>query len=124
MSATDLLENAPPASPAANEPEGGLEDQIESLPTYTRSLLRIKVPVVVTLASSRHSVGRILEIGPGTMLSFNKPCEEPLVLSVGRTEVAHGEAVKVGEKFGLRVTAMVMPQEKFEPVRPPSAHRA
>lgn len=124
MSATDLVENAPSASPPADEPECDLAGQIESLPTYTRSLLRIKVPVVVTLASSRHSVGRILEIGPGTMLSFNKPCDEPLVLSVGRNEVAVGEAVKVGEKFGLRVTAMVMPQEKFEPLRPPSANRS
>jgi flagellar motor switch protein FliN/FliY len=31
--------------------------------------------------------------------------------------VAVGEAVKVGEKFGLRITSMVLPEEKFEPIQ-------
>jgi hypothetical protein len=26
--------------------------------------------------------------------------------------------VKVGEKFGLRITSMVMPAERFEPIGP------
>jgi flagellar motor switch protein FliN len=32
--------------------------------------------------------------------------------------VAVGETVKVGDKFGLRITSMVMPEEKFEPIKP------
>jgi flagellar motor switch/type III secretory pathway protein FliN len=100
--------------PAAPEP--GLAEQIVQLPPYTRSLLRIQVPVLVTLATSEHSVSRVLELGPGTLLHFKKPCDEPLSLSIGNCEVAVGEAVKVGEKFGLRITSMVLPKEKFEPL--------
>ena len=59
-----------------------------------------------------------MDLAPGTILHFNKPCDQPLSVSVGRCEVAVGETVKVGDKFGLRITSMVMPQEKFEPVRP------
>ena len=94
------------------------------LPAYTRSLLRIAVPVVVTLAANQHSIRRILELGPGTLLHFNKPCDEPLSLLIGQCQVAVGEAVKVGEKFGLRITSMVLPEEKFAPVRSKSAESA
>jgi hypothetical protein len=31
--------------------------------------------------------------------------------------VAVGETVKVGEKFGLRISSMLMPQEKFQRVQ-------
>jgi flagellar motor switch/type III secretory pathway protein FliN len=99
-------------------PEPSVAERIAQLPPYTRSLLRIKVPVVVTLATSEQPVSRILELGPGTLLHFKKPCDEPLALSVGNCEVAVGEAVKVGEKFGLRITSMVLPEEKFEPLAP------
>ncbi|MGO9112249.1 MAG: FliM/FliN family flagellar motor switch protein [Thermoguttaceae bacterium] len=86
------------------------------LPPYTRSLLRIKVPVVVTLAEKRQRLGRIVELGPGSIIQFDKSCEEMLELQVGNQAVACGEAVKVGDKFGLRITAMVLPDERFSPV--------
>jgi len=35
------------------------------LPDYTRSLLRVAVPVTVTLAEKRESFGQIVELGPG-----------------------------------------------------------
>jgi flagellar motor switch protein FliN len=86
------------------------------LPPYTRSLLRIKVPVVVTLAEKRQKLSRIVEIGPGSIIQFDKSCEEMLELEVGSQAVACGEAVKVGDKFGLRITGMVLPGERFSPV--------
>ena len=86
------------------------------LPPYTRSLLRIKVPVVVTLAQKRQKLNRIIELGPGSIIQFDKSCEEMLDLEVGDQAVACGEAVKVGDKFGLRITAMVLPDKRFSPV--------
>lgn len=114
--ATTMSESLPAAPWRAAEDE--VEAHFADLPPYSRSLLRIEVPVVVTLASTRHAVSRIMELGPGTILHFDKPYDEPLILSVGRSEVAVGEAVKVGDKFGLRISSMVLPQEKFEAVRP------
>ena len=111
-----LSSSTPPSAPDAED----IAERIAALPSYTRSLLRIKVPVRVTLATTSQPVSRILDLGPGTILHFNKPYDEPLVLSVGRCDVALGEAVKVGDKFGLRLTSMVMPEEKFEPLKPVS----
>jgi flagellar motor switch protein FliN/FliY len=93
------------------------EDGILALPTYTRSLLKIQVPVVASLATTNMPVGRILEIGPGSIIQFDQSCEQPLSLAVGDNAFAVGEAVKVGEKFGVRITSMVMPSERFWSVR-------
>jgi flagellar motor switch/type III secretory pathway protein FliN len=87
-------------------------------PPYTRSLLRVRVPVTVTLAEKKQSLGRILEIGPGQILQFDKSCEETLDMQVSNCRIASGEAVKVGDKFGLRIVSIVPPEERFVPVRP------
>jgi len=87
------------------------------LPTYTRSLLRIQVPVTVTLARKRQPLGHVVELGPGAIIHFDKSCEQMLDLEVGNRAIAQGEAVKVGDKFGLRITAMILPEERFQPVK-------
>jgi flagellar motor switch/type III secretory pathway protein FliN len=78
--------------------------------------LRVRVPLVVTLARKRQAAGRIVEWGPGAMIQFEKSCEETLELSVGDRTIAVGEAVKIGDKFGLRITSMVLPEERFKTV--------
>ena len=89
---------------------------LERLPAYSRNLLRIEVPVTVTLATTKQPVGNIMELIPGTILQFEKMCDEPLGLEVGGQCVAEGETVKVGDKFGIRITSMVLPGERFAPV--------
>ena len=87
------------------------------MPAYTRSLLHIEVPVSVTLAEKKQPVDQILELGPGSIIHFEKSCEEMLELHVGEHRVAKGEAVKVGEKFGLRITSVILPEERFKAVQ-------
>jgi flagellar motor switch protein FliN len=96
-----------------------LAQRLAQLPAYSRSLLRIQVPVLVTLATTRQPMSRVLELAPGTILHFAKSCDDPLTLSVGGCDIAVGETVKVGEKFGLRIMSMTMPEEQFEPIASP-----
>ena len=96
------------ASPGARAP---------SLPAYSRSLLKISVPVSVTLARKKQRASQILELGPGAIIQFDRSCEEALDLEVGGHRIAMGEAVKVGDKFGLRITEIVQTEERFAPVR-------
>lgn len=91
-------------------------DQGKMLPSYARSLLHIQVPVTVTLAAQKLPVSRILELGPGAILMFEKSCEELLELEVAGKRIAQGEAVKVGDKFGIRISSMILPDERFVPV--------
>ena len=105
-----------PTSPISSD-DGSHRSWLERLPAYSRSLLKIKVPVTVTLAETRQSVREILDLVPGSILQFEKMCDDTLSLEVGEHRIAEGETVKVGDKFGLRITSMVRPEERFHTVR-------
>jgi flagellar motor switch/type III secretory pathway protein FliN len=104
---------------AGREPTDGgdFEQNLSQLPAYIRSLLRISVPVSVHLATTRQPVSRVLNIGPGSIIQFSKNCEHPLTLCVGNQPIAAGQAVKVGEKFGLKLSSMALPGERFLALR-------
>jgi flagellar motor switch protein FliN/FliY len=107
---------APPKPPAAaSKPAAASAHQLDfsGLPGYSRSLLKISVPVSVELASKKETLQEVIGLAPGSIIKFDKGCEEMLRLLVGENAVAVGEAVKVGEKFGFRVTSMLLPPEHF-----------
>ena len=106
-----------PAAPTESavkeeQPEDGWDD-LSRLPKYCRSFLKVQVPVAVNLATQKHSVQEIRELVPGAMIKFDKSCEELLDLMVCDQPIASGEVVKVGDKFGLRLRNMILPQEQF-----------
>ena len=83
------------------------------LPPYSRSLLKVKVPVRVVLASRKETLKDVVEMSPGTLIKFEKACDQLLEMQVADQRVAEGEAVKVGDKFGFRVISMLLPEEHF-----------
>ncbi|MCG8585191.1 MAG: FliM/FliN family flagellar motor C-terminal domain-containing protein [Pirellulales bacterium] len=91
--------------------------QLDQLPNYTRSLLKVEVPVSVKLAGKKQTVDEILRLGAGSIIQFDKGCDEMLEMEAGEQTIAEGEAVKVGDKFGLRITSIILPDERFETVR-------
>lgn len=98
---------APAATPAEPAPPTDSSVEMAELPPHSRRLLKLCVPVRVTLASQRKSIQEITELGPGSIIKFDKTYEEPLELSVGDRLLARGDVVKVGEKFGLRIRDLV-----------------
>jgi flagellar motor switch protein FliN/FliY len=103
-----------PAKPA--KPVG-----IAALPHYSRSLLKIRIPVSVHLASKKESVQDVVELAAGSIIKFDKGCDELLQMVIGGQTIAEGEAVKIGDKFGFRVTGMLLPREHFVPASRPKA---
>jgi flagellar motor switch protein FliN len=88
-------------------------DDLSKLPGHTRSFLKVLVPVSVNLASQKHTIQEIRELVPGAIIKFDKSCDELLDLVVCDQPIAAGEVVKVGDKFGLRIRNMTLPQEQF-----------
>jgi flagellar motor switch protein FliN/FliY len=68
-----------------------------------RRILQIQVPLMVVLAQRKMAVGDILNICIGSVIEFAKPFDEQLELLVNNRPIAFGNAVKIGEKFGLRI---------------------
>ncbi|MFG0289652.1 MAG: FliM/FliN family flagellar motor switch protein [Rhodopirellula sp. JB044] len=79
-------------------------------PQYRERLLKIKTPVTVTLAERKETLRNILSLVPGSMLTFDTHCDQPLELSVGGHPIATGETVKIGDKFGIRIREIGVPK--------------
>ena len=79
----------------------------ERLPGYFRSLLKIEVPVTVTLATTKLAVGDIVGLVPGTILQFEKMCDETLSPEVGSQRIAEegGHATR----DVLKAEAVILP---------------
>lgn len=118
-----------------SQPEPGAEDEksqstvlrwnrplrdFRDLPPNTRSALQVQVAFSVNLAGKKMKLKDIIELGPGSIVTFDKGCDDVLEVTVGDRPVATGEAVKVGERFGVRVKDMILPEEHFRPMLPPS----
>ena len=93
-----VLQAKPPSAAVAAAPA----------PTPAQSelerILRLEVPVIVKLAERRLNMGEVLRLGTGAIIEFAKANEEPLELLINNKTIGVGEAVKVGENFGLRIT--------------------
>lgn len=83
---------------------------------FCKSLLCVEVPVVVTLARTNMAVENVMKLVPGVMIQFDKSCDSPLTIEIGDQKIAEGEVVKVGDKFGLRVSCILSPEERFVPL--------
>ncbi len=83
------------------------------LKPYCKSVLRVQVPLVVTLAEKKMRIDQILKLVPGVMLQFDKPCNAPMMVEVVGQPIAQGDVVKIGDKFGVRITEILHPAERF-----------
>lgn len=67
-------------------------------------VLKLRVPVIVVLAQRKMPIAAIRRLSAGYIVQFDKPVNEKLELMVNNRVIARGDAVKVGENFGLHVT--------------------
>ena len=99
---------------------GGFQQKrrsLDDLPGYARSALKVKIPVAAVLARARKPIKSILELGVGSVIQFDKSVDELLEVEVGQSVViGTAEAVKVGDKFGFRISAILLPDERFRKV--------
>ena len=65
--------------------------------------MSLEVPVIVKLAERKLALSEVLRLGVGSIIEFVKSNDEPLQLMINNKTIAIGEAVKVGENFGLRI---------------------
>lgn len=70
------------------------------------AILRLEVPIVVRLGERPMRLGEVLNLAPGSIIELPKNAEAPLDILVNNKAVGVGRAVKVGENFGLRITAV------------------
>jgi flagellar motor switch protein FliN/FliY len=80
-------------------------------------LLDLPLEVQVELGRTRMSIQDLLAQAPGSVIELDKVAGEPLDILVNGRLLARGEAVVVNEKFGVRITDIVSPQERIQRLR-------
>lgn len=69
-------------------------------------VLKLEVPIAVLLAEKTMNVEDIVELAPGTVITFDKQYEQSLDLLANGRKIGTGVAVKVNENFGIQIKEM------------------
>lgn len=75
-------------------------------------ILEVPLTVHVELGSKIMRVSEMLEVGLGTIVELDAAAGAPLGIYANNTLIAQGEAVVVGERYGVRVTEIITPAER------------
>jgi flagellar motor switch protein FliN/FliY len=97
---------AAPVQDAAAAPAAPAQEPAQPLSPELRRLLAIEVPIIVQLGARRLTVGEVMRFAVGAIIEFNKAADEELDLLASNKPIGKGQAVKVGENFGIRIAAM------------------
>lgn len=109
---------------SANEPRIGSEVPVVEPPHITSSgddqpiadismILDIPVTLSMEIGQTRISIEELLKLGRDSVIELQRMADEPMDVLVNGTLVAHGEAVVVGDRFGIRLTDVISPQERL-----------
>lgn len=82
------------------------------MPTDLQTILKLDVPLIVTVGSRRVSVETVLRLGPGSILELSKNADEPLEILINNKQIGTGESIKVGENFGVRLLEVKPPEQR------------
>jgi flagellar motor switch protein FliN/FliY len=77
-------------------------------------VLDIPLHVTVQIGSTRMLIRELLQLGQGSVIELNKLAGEPMEVLVNNKLVARGEVVVVNEKFGIRLTDVVSPNQRIQ----------
>ncbi len=94
---------AVPEPPEAHKTNRGLE-----------FLYDVPLQISVEVGRSKILLKDLLKMGEGYIIELDKLAGDPLDLYVNSRLIARGEAVMVGDKFGIRLTDVVSPMDRVE----------
>lgn len=80
-------------------------------------LLDIPVTLQLEIGRAKVSIRNLLSYTQGSVIEMSRLAGEPLDLLVNGTLIAHGEVVVINDKFGVRLTDVVSPQERIKQLK-------
>lgn len=77
-------------------------------------ILDIQVEATARLGNVEMPLATVLSLGPGSVINVGHEVDNPVELYVNNKLIAKGDVVIVDEKFGIRITEIVSPQQRIE----------
>ena len=102
----ELLKENPQQTPGRNNQDHYARD--------LEFLFDVPLQVSVEVGRARILLKDLLQMGEGYVVELDKLAGEPLDLYVNSRLIARGEAVKVGDKFGIKLTEVVSQTDRVE----------
>jgi len=88
-----------------------MENMEKINPAVTDALQAAKINVTVELGSTSRSINDLYSLDEGSILELDNLVGEPLDVKANGILIAKGEAVVIDEKFGIRITEILKPQQ-------------
>ena len=79
-----------------------------------RVLENIDVRLTVEVGNTEIKIRDLLRLNEGSVVELDRLAGEPLDILANGTMIAKGEVVMVGERFGIRLTEVVDPEERVQ----------
>ncbi|WP_321324273.1 flagellar motor switch protein FliN [Thiomicrorhabdus sp.] len=95
-----------------NAERGGNKDKVD-----LDVLMDIPVTLQLEIGRAKVSIRNLLSYTQGSVVEMDRLAGEPLDLLVNGTLIAHGEVVVINDKFGVRLTDVVSPQERIKKLK-------
>ncbi|MEH6442314.1 MAG: flagellar motor switch protein FliN [Oceanospirillaceae bacterium] len=80
-------------------------------------ILDIPVTLSMEVGSTDIAIRNLLQLSQGSVVELDRVAGEPLDVKVNGTLIAHGEVVVVNDKYGIRLTDVISPQERIKRLR-------
>lgn len=77
-------------------------------------ILDIPLELTVVIGRTRILVQELLQLTQGSVVALDKLAGEPMEVYVNGKLIGRGEVVVVNEKFGIRITDIISPQERVK----------
>ena len=80
-------------------------------------ILDIPITVTVELGRGKMLIGKLLQLGQGSVVELTKLAGEPMDIFVNNRLIGKGEVIVVNEKFGVRLTDVVSTAERISKLK-------
>jgi flagellar motor switch protein FliN/FliY len=110
----ELLQSDTPQSANSGTGRQGAAHGSEGASRGLEFLYDVPLQISVEVGRSKILLRDLLKMGEGYVIELDKLAGEPLDLYVNSRLIAKGEAVMVGDKFGIRLTDIISTIERVE----------
>ncbi len=111
QAATEPQEPAPRPAPIFEQFSEGTASA--AAPRGFDMIMDIPVGLTVELGRTKISIRNLLQLAHGSVVELDGLAGEPMDVLINGTLIAQGEVVVVNDKFGVRLTDIITPQERI-----------
>ncbi len=96
------------------EGEGGSEDPLTNGDIDINFLFDVQLSIVVEVGRTQMLISDLLELDEQSIIELDSMVGQPLDILANDLLVARGEVIVVNEKFAVRITDIISPDNRFE----------